>query len=426
MSTEHRPIEHRPIEWIANTRAREIATSEAVARVFPEGVFERTRRFHRQIPGYRPSPLRTLAHLANMLDVGGIWVKDESQRLDLNSFKVLGGSFAIYQFIRSQLGLDGEDLTYEELVGEATRARIGDITFATATDGNHGRGVAWGAAKLNCKAVIYVHKDTSIARIRAIEAYGADVRVVDGNYDDAVHQASRDAAANGWQIISDTSWPGYTDIPSWVMQGYTTMLTEAQEQLAGTGIVKPTHVFVQAGVGALAAATAGFYSSRFGEERPTTIVVEPSEARCLYHSAKIGDGNPHDVEGELQTIMAGLACGEPSPIAWDVLWDTIDAFVACPDYVAAKGMRVYGVPLAGDPFIVSGESGAVTLGALTFVADYAEFGDLKEYLGLDHNSQVLLINSEGNTDPQYFRRVVWEGANSVPGPYRWSPRLEQH
>ncbi len=311
-------------------------------------------------------------------------------------------------------------------MGEATRARVGDITFATATDGNHGRGVAWGASKLNCKAVIYVHKDTSIARIRAIEAYGADVRVVNGNYDDAVHQASQDAEANGWQIISDTSWEGYTDIPSWVMQGYTTMLTEAQEQLAGTGIVKPTHVLIQAGVGALAAATAGFYSSRFGADRPTTVVVEPSEAQCLFHSASIGDGRPHDVTGDLQTIMAGLACGEPSPIAWDVLWDTIDAFVSCPDYVAAKGMRVYGVPLAGDPFIVSGESGAVTLGALSFIADYAEFDDLKEYLGLDHGSQVLLINSEGNTDPEYFRRVVWEGANSVPPPYRWTHEVEHH
>ena len=414
----------RPIEWVANSRAADIATSAAVKNVFPDGVFERARRFHRQIPGYRPSPLRNLSNLAAMLSIGGVWVKDESQRLNLNSFKVLGGSFAIYQFIRSQLGLDGEDLTYDELVSEATRAKIGDITFATATDGNHGRGVAWGASKLHCNAVIYVHKDTSIARIRAIEAYGAEVRVVNGNYDDAVHQASIDAEANGWQVISDTSWEGYTDIPSWVMQGYTTMLTEAQEQLAGTGIVKPTHVFVQAGVGALAAATAGFYSSRFGADRPKVVVVEPSEAQCLFHSASIGDGRPHDVTGDLQTIMAGLACGEPSPIAWDVLWDTVDAFVASPDYVAAKGMRVYGVPLHGDPFIVSGESGAVTLGALMFIADYAEFADLKDYLGLDQDSQVLLLNSEGNTDPEYFRRVVWEGANSVPEPYRWSPEVE--
>ncbi|MDJ0665553.1 MAG: diaminopropionate ammonia-lyase [Acidimicrobiia bacterium] len=414
----------KPIEWVANRRARTIASSEAVSAVFPPGVFEQARSFHRQIPGYRPSPLRTLPGLAAMLGVGGIWVKDESQRLNLNSFKVLGGSFAIYKFIRRELGLEGEDLSYSDLVNEATREKIGNITFATATDGNHGRGVAWGASKLGCKAIIYVHKDTSVPRIRAIEDYGAEVRVVNGNYDDAVRQASLDADANGWQIISDTSWEGYTDIPGWVMQGYTTMLSEAQEQLAGTGIIKPTHVFVQAGVGALAAATTGFYSSRFGADRPTTVVVEPSEAKCLYHSARIGDGAPHDVTGELHTIMAGLACGEPSPIAWDILWDTVDAFVSCPDYVAAKGMRVYGVPLHGDPFIVSGESGAVTLGTLMFAADYAEFHELKEYIGLGPDSQILLINSEGNTDPDYFRRVVWEGANSVPGEYRWSPEVE--
>ena len=414
----------KPIEWVANERARTIATSDAVTATFPTGVFEQARSFHRQIPGYRPSPLRTLPGLASMLSVGGVWVKDESQRLNLNSFKVLGGSFAIYQFIRRELGLEGADLSYDELVNESTRKKIGNITFATATDGNHGRGVAWGASKLGCNAIIYVHKDTSLPRIRAIEDYGAEVRVVDGNYDDAVHQASVDADANGWQIISDTSWEGYTDIPSWVMQGYTTMLSEAQEQLAGTGIIKPTHVFVQAGVGALAAATTGFYSSRFGADRPTTIVVEPSEAKCLFHSAKIGDGRPHDIHGDLHTIMAGLACGEPSPIAWDILWDTVDAFMSCPDYVAAKGMRVYGVPLHGDPFIVSGESGAVTLGALMFAADYAEFHELKEYIGLGPDSQILLLNSEGNTDPEYFRRVVWEGANSVPAEYRWSPEVE--
>ncbi|MBT8165601.1 MAG: diaminopropionate ammonia-lyase [Acidimicrobiia bacterium] len=407
-----------PITWVPNPRARSISQSEAVATNFPDGVFAQTRAFHRQIPGYKPSPLRSLSGLASMIGVGGIWVKDESVRLDLNSFKVLGGSFAIYRFIKQQLGLEDEELSFEELVSDETRARLGEITFATATDGNHGRGVAWAAEKLRCKAVIYVHKDTSVARIRAIESYGAEVHIVDGTYDDAVHLASQEADANGWQVISDTSWEGYEDIPRWVMQGYTTMLTEAQEQLAGTGIVKPTHVFVQAGVGALAAAVTGFYASRFGADRPTQVVVEPATADCLYQSAKAGDGLPHDVGGDLHTIMAGLACGEPSPIAWGVLWDCVDVFAASPDYVAAKGMRMYGVPLAGDPFIVSGESGAVTLGALTFIAEDPAYADLKEYLGLGPDSQILLINSEGNTDPDYFRRVVWEGADSVPDEFR--------
>ena len=410
----------KPIEWVEHPRARSVVASEAVEEYFPRGIFEQTRSFHRQIPGYQISPLRNLSKLAAMIGVGGIWVKDESMRLSLNSFKVLGGSFAIYRHIKSLLGLDEQGLSFDQLISDETRAKLGDLTFATATDGNHGRGVAWAADKLNCKAVIYVHKDTSPARIAAIASYGAEVLVVDGTYDDAVKRASRDAAENGWQVISDTSWEGYEDIPKWVMQGYTTMLSEAQEQLAGQGIVKPTHVFVQAGVGALAAATTGFYASRFGQDRPTTVVVEPATANCLIESARIGDGEPHAVGGDLQTIMAGLACGEPSPIAWRVLWDCVDAFLACPDYVAAKGMRVYGLPLAGDPFIVSGESGAVTLGALMFVAEYPQYADLKNYLGLGPESQVLLINSEGNTDPDYFRRVVWEGADSVPAEFRWA------
>ncbi len=409
---------HPPITWVPNPRAHTITDSKAVAENFPDGVFGQTRAFHRQIPGYQASPLRSLSGLANMLGVGGIWVKDESVRLNLNSFKVLGGSFAIYRFIKRRLGMEDVELSFADLTSGDTRAKLGDVTFATATDGNHGRGVAWAAEQLKCTAVIYVHKDTSVARIRAIESYGADVHIVDGTYDDAVRLAGEEADAHGWQVISDTSWEGYEDIPRWVMQGYTTMLTEAQEQLAGTGIVKPTHVFVQAGVGALAAAVTGFYASRFGADRPTQVVVEPATADCLYRSAKIGDGAPHDLDGDLHTIMAGLACGEPSPIAWGVLWDCVDAFVSSPDYVAAKGMRVYGVPLAGDPFIVSGESGAVTLGALTFLAEDPDFGDLKEYLGLGPDSQILLINSEGNTDPDYFRRVVWEGANSVPEDYR--------
>jgi diaminopropionate ammonia-lyase len=408
-----------PIEWVTNPRAAGLE-SVAARSTFPDGVFAEARDFHRQIPGYQPSPLRSLSRLAEMIGVGGVWVKDESVRLSLNSFKVLGGSFAIYQFILQQLGLERGALTFEELVSETTRAGLGELTFATATDGNHGRGVAWAADKLKCRAVVYVHKGTSQARIDAIAGYGAEVHVVDGTYDDAVREASSDAAANGWHVISDTSWEGYVDIPMWVMQGYTTMLSEAQEQLAGQGITKPTHVFVQAGVGALAAATTGFYARRFGAERPTNIVVEPADAMCLLESARVGDGEPHEVEGDLDTIMAGLACGEPSPIAWRVLWDCADAFLACPDYVAAKGMRVYAVPLSGDPFVVSGESGAVTLGALMYVAEYPEFRELKEYLGLGRDSQVLLINSEGNTDPDYFRRVVWEGANSVPIQYQWA------
>ncbi|NLF77406.1 MAG: diaminopropionate ammonia-lyase [Chloroflexi bacterium] len=407
-----------PVKWIENQHARTVTTSPAVADVFPAGISRLARSFHRQIPGYRISPLKSLANLAHMLGVGGIWVKDESVRLTLNSFKVLGGSFAMYRFLKTRLNMDHLEIPLAELTSPEIHEKLGDITFAAATDGNHGRGVAWAAERMGFRAVIYVHKSTSQARIKAIESSGAEVRVIDGTYDDAVRQVNLDAQQNGWQVISDTSWEGYEDVPRWVMQGYSTLLTEVQEQLAAQGIIKPTHLFVQAGVGALAASAIGYYHQLFGEHDPVAVVVEPDTAACLYRSAEVGDGQPHSFPGDLDTMMAGLACGDPSPLAWKILWDCADMFVACPEYVAAKGMRVYGVPLAGDPFIVSGESGAVTLGALMFIMERPELAEVRERLQLDSESQILLINSEGNTDPNHFRRVVWDGAEQVPAEYK--------
>lgn len=410
-------VENFPIEWLANPFAQRGEKNDALDDILPPGISRRTRAFHRQIPGYRMSPLKGLPNLAAMLGVGGIWVKDESARLSLNSFKVLGGSFAIYQLIRQKLGIT-HDLSFSELMSHEIRSRLGEVTFCAATDGNHGKGVAWSAKALGFKCVIYVHKFTSQARIKAIEANGATVIVVDGTYDDAVRQATLDAERNGWQVISDTSWPGYQDVPHWVMQGYTTSLNEAQEQLAAQGISEPTHIFVQAGVGALAASTIGFYTQLFGANRPTTVVVEPDEAACLFRSAQTPDGSAVSFPGDLDTIMAGLACGDPSPLAWRILRSSTDFFLSCPDYVAAKGMRVYAVPLAGDPFIVSGESGAVTLGALMFVLELSTLAGLKDQMGLNADSQILLINSEGNTDPNHFRRIVWDGLAQVPGEYK--------
>ena len=411
--------EEQPVDWVLNEHARSITHSGAVAELFPPGTFRTARAFHCQLPGYRISPLKNLPRLAAMTGLGGIWVKDESARLSLSSFKVLGGSFAIYRYLTSRLGAEVRHLGFAGLTAEAVRPRLGEVTFAAATDGNHGRGVAWSATQLGFRSVIYVHRLTSQARIDAITQNGARVVVVDGTYDDAVRQVNKDAGQHGWQVISDTSWEGYTDIPLWVMQGYTTMLSEAQEQFAAQGVIRPTHILVQAGVGSLAAATLGFYAEVFGPDRPRTMVVEPTKAACLFSSAAAGDGQPHARAGDRDTIMAGLACGEPNPIAWRILWDCADVFARCPDYVAAKGMRVYGVPLAGDPFIVSGESGAVTLGALLFTLQRPEYAPLREVLGLGPDSQVLLINSEGNTDPDEFRRVVWEGGDPVPDRYKF-------
>lgn len=408
----------KPIEWVVNQRARTIANSPATDAILPHGISHKTRSFHNQIPCYKISPLKSLNRLAETLGLGGIWVKDESARLSLRSFKVLGSTYAIYQFAKTKLGMSDQELTYERLRSSEIRKLLGSLVFAAATDGNHGRGVAWAAEQLGFKTIIYVHKLTSQARIDAIRSNGADVVVVDGTYDDAVEKVNEDARRNGWQVISDTSWEGYEDIPRWVMQGYATLLGETQEQLNAQGIIKPTHIFAQAGVGSLAAAVIGYYYKIFGTERPMSVVVEPTQAACLYHSARLGDGAPHNFGGSLDTIMAGLACGDPNPLAWRVLWDTADVFAVCPDYVAAKGMRVYGIPRSGDPFIVSGESGAATLGALMFAMEYDGAAELKSLLGLGPQSQVLLINSEGNTDPDHFRRVVWEGGVPVPDRYK--------
>ena len=375
------------------------------------------RKFHREIPGYKVTPLRSLENLSNMIGLGGIYVKDEAQRLTLNSFKVMGGSFAIFRLIEKKLGLSDDQMSYEYLLSPECREKIEGLVITSATDGNHGKGIAWASQKLGLKCVIYVHKETSKPRIEAIERYGAKVIVVDGNYDDAVRKCAEDAKENGWQIVSDTSWDGYTEIPTWIMQGYTTMLLEAQEQFLGIGLTKPTHVFVQAGVGALAASVIGFYAALFKDDPPKFIVVEPEKAACVYETAKANDGEIHSVKGDLDTIMAGLACGDPSPIAWEVLDGCADVFMKVPDYTAARGMRILAVPLKGDQFVISGESGAVTLGALYAIMTEKASEGLKKTLGLGPDSNVLLINTEGNTDPIHFRQIIWDGVDSVPDAY---------
>ncbi len=410
-------MDDTPIIWLKNRYANTQAECDAAHQLLPDGVTDEARDFHNQMPGYEMTPLKRLRNLASRLGLGSIWVKDESARMRLNAFKALGGSFAIYRFICQKVGRSG--LSFEELMSDDIRATLGDITFASATDGNHGKGLAWAARKFGFPCIIYVHKNTSQARIDAIAEFGAEVRVVDGTYDDAVRQCEQDARANSWQVVSDTSWPGYEDIPTWVMQGYTTLLSETQEQLGAQGIVKPTHIFLQAGVGAFAAAMIAFYRKLFGDGAPISVIVEPRNAACLYHSMQIDDGRPHAVSGDLDTIMAGLACGEPSPLAWQILRDCADFILTVPDYVAAKGMRMYGVPLKGDPFVISGESGAVTLGVLPFIMGNGGAADLREQLQLNENSRVLLINTEGNTDPDYFRNVVWEGVFPVPKAYQW-------
>ncbi len=401
------------LDWTINKNKDNSPKPAPVLNLMPEAVPERVLKFHSQVSGYETGSLKSLKNLSCMLGLGGIWVKDESKRFDLNSFKVLGGSYAIYMHLKERLGIK-EDIDFKDLTSSEVKSKLGTITFATATDGNHGRGVAWSAEKLGHSSVVYVPRGTSSWRIKAIENYGASVEVINGTYDDAVESVKQDASRNGWQVISDTAWEGYEEIPRWVIQGYTTMFSEAQRQFSGSGTEYPTHVLVQAGVGSLAASVVAFYKGLLGDKAPVFIVIEPDKAACIYESARIGDGNPHLFEGDLNTIMAGLSCGVPNPLSWEVLSSCADIFISCPDYMAARGMRIYAVPLKNDPAVVSGESGAVTLGVLSFIMQCPSLSDLRETAGLGKKSQVLLINTEGDTDPDVYRRVVWNGAYPVP------------
>lgn len=372
------------------------------------------RRFHSTLGNYRPTPLVDLQHFARELGISRVFVKDESLRFGLNSFKALGGIFAMARYMCSRLGREIEEVTIEYLKSKEAREKIGHITFVTATDGNHGRGVAWAARQLGQRAVVYLPKGAAESRVKAIRETGAEAYVTEFNYDDTVRFAIEQAKKHGWQIIQDTAWEGYEEIPMWIMQGYTTMADEALEQLEEMGIPKPTHLFLQAGVGGMAAAVLGYYCNCYRGEHPITAIVEPNNAACVFASALARDGRPHAVKGDLNTIMAGLACGEPSPIAWEILRDFADAYISCPDYIAARGIRILANPLGSDKKVVSGESGAVGTGLLSVLMQYRGCSEIREALGLDQNSVILLFSTEGDTDPVNYRQILWDGKYPMP------------
>ncbi|HVJ50242.1 diaminopropionate ammonia-lyase [Desulfitobacterium sp.] len=396
------------ILWTENKMVKKYG--EGVSTVlFSAAEVEKAKSFHQTFPSYEPTPLQNLSHLAEKLKVGGIYVKDESYRFGLNAFKALGGSYAIARYLAQRLHRDISELPYALLTSQEVREKLGEITFVTTTDGNHGRGIAWTARQLHQKAVVYMPKGSSTYRLAKIRAEGAEASIVDMNYDDAVRMTAAEAEEKGWVVVQDTAWEGYVEIPTWIMQGYGTMSAEALEELNRLGIKKPTHIFVQAGVGALAGSVQGYFASVFGEERPKTIIAESNKAACLFKSVLANDGMPRNVGGEMQTIMAGLACGEPNPIGWNILRDYSQLFCSCPDWIAARGMRTLGNPLKGDPRVISGESGAVTTGLLLSLLEDKNMSEVRESLGLDENSQILIFNTEGDTDPEKYRSIVWDG-----------------
>jgi len=362
-----------PLAHIANPKVRDGAYGARQRAVLNREAFAAARAEISRWPGYAPTPLRSLAEVARSTGVARVDYKDESGRFGLGSFKALGGAYAVGR----RIGASGRP------------AR--DIVVTCATDGNHGRSVAWGAKRFGCGCVIYVHETVSEGRARAIAAYGAEIRRVPGTYDDAVRQAARDAAANGWIVVSDTSYAGYTDIPRDVMQGYAVMVDEALGALDRP----PTHVFVQAGVGGLAAAVCGHLWEMLGDARPRTVVVEPDRAACLFESAR--QGRAANIGGALDTAMAGLACGETSLLAWEILEEGAGDFLTVTDQAAFAAMRLLA------PGIVAGESAVAGLAGLLGAAARPE---LARAIGLDRSSRVLLFGSEGDTDPELYRKIV--------------------
>ncbi|HJA70973.1 MAG TPA: diaminopropionate ammonia-lyase [Candidatus Lachnoclostridium stercoravium] len=365
----------------------------------------KVQQFHASFPVYEKTPLAALPDTAAALGLGAMYVKDESYRFGLNAFKVLGGSYAIGNYLAQKLGMDISELPYEKMISDEVREKLGEITFVTATDGNHGRGVAWTANQLKQKAVVYMPKGSAEERLKNIQAEGADASITDLNYDEAVRLANSQAEKNGWVMVQDTAWEGYEDIPTWIMQGYGTMGFEAWGQLPE----KPTHIFLQAGVGSMAGAVTGFFSNVYKEDRPIITIVEPNKADCLFRTAEANDGKLHFVTGDMNTIMAGLACGEPCSIGWNVLHSYADNFISCPDYAAAKGMRILGNPEGKDGKVISGESGAATVGCVAEIMTNPDLAWLKEKLQLDENSKVLFFSTEGDTDKENYKAVVWDG-----------------
>ena len=345
--------------------------------------------------GYRPTPLHRLSGLASALEIEALWLKDESGRFGLGSFKALGGAYAVIHLLRERLG---NTVSIADVAGGRAAAQAGDTTVCCATDGNHGLAVAWGARCAGAKCVVYLPAPVSVGRKRAIAAQDAAIVRVAGSYDEAVVACAAAAEARGWLLVSDTSHVGGDEGPSRVMHGYTMLVDESRAALAGA---TPTHLFVQAGVGGLAAAVIGAFRQDLGAESPKGVVVEPVAADCLYQSAL--NGRPSPSSGDLNTVMACLAAAEVSPLAWRALARGAFAFMALDDDGAVRAMRRAAAPAAGDPPLVLGESGAAALGGLIAAAGDPE---AREALGLSEKARVLVIGSEGATDPDIYRRLV--------------------
>jgi diaminopropionate ammonia-lyase len=379
-----------PVRYLLNREAkRELPYGPAQREILNQKAHEVAFREISSWEEYRPTPLRDLPGLARALGIETLWYKDEGARLGLKSFKALGGSYGVYKVLLESLERAGiSPVPSKTLIEGAHRDVIGGLTVSCASVGNHGQSVAMGATMFGCRAIIFLPAGSSSFRVEAIQALGAEVMMVKGTYDDAVAQAARTAEAEGWLVVSDTAYPGYEEVPRHIMQGYTIMVREALEQLPPGEL--PTHVFLQAGVGGLAAAVTAHLWETLGPHRPVVTVVEPAEADCLFESALAGSEKPS--LGTLDTTMAGLACRDPSLLAWGILGRGADAFLTIPDYGADETVTLLEEGVAGDVRIRSQPSGVAGLTGL--IATIFE-PTLSKPLGLGENSRVIIFGSEG-------------------------------
>ena len=348
--------------------------------------------------GYNPTPLHSMQALATRIGVDKVLYKDEGPRFGLASFKALGGAYAALRVLQREIAQrSGEDVSLADIRNGKFRDACAQITLVSATDGNHGRSLAWGCQKFGAPCRIYIHAEVSEGRARIMRDFGAEVIRITGDYDASVALAKTEAETNGWFVVSDTSWDGYTEPPRDVMAGYGVLTREVCRALDRA----PTHVFLQGGVGGMAAGIIAALVQHWGEHSPRVVIVEPELAACLYESARQGTATTVAIAQE--TIMAGLSCGEPSPLAWEILAQEAADYVTIPDTLIPPTVRMLARPLPGDPMIEAGESAVAGLSALIAArTDPA----LSKALGLDTTSRVLLIGSEGITDPEIYAQIM--------------------
>jgi diaminopropionate ammonia-lyase len=375
------------------------AYPDRLEALFPRAITDEAIAEIKDWPGYEPTPLRSLDRLAGALGVRAVLYKDESGRFGLGSFKALGGAYAVIRLLSNKLGLSTAEIRAGK-GGEAAKA----ITVTTATDGNHGRSVAWGAKQAGCRCRIYIHAGVSEGRAKAIEALGAEIVRVDGTYDESVHICARESASNGWFVVSDTSYDGYVDIPRQVMAGYATIATEVLAQDASNPGGPITHVFVQAGVGGLAAGLFARLWMEMGEARPRLVIIESEYAACLMKSAK--QGRASSVKIRHETVMAGMSCGEVSLLAWEILRRSASDFVTIADGAVAPAMRMLAAGVAGGGEIEAGE--CAVAGPVALIAACCD-QRRRGRMGLDAESRVLVIGSEGATDPSIYGKILKAG-----------------